>query len=89
MPKDIKRIRQLAAIVALASVPAIAAAQNPPSSRDSLTPSAATQESGGDVDTNNGGGSKWGWLGLLGLIGLAGMRRRHTTVETTPTGRRL
>lgn len=134
MPNDIKRIRLVAAIVALASVPAFAAAQNPPSTRDSLgasgtagapsmstppnstsasgtaaganggyaVPNAAqspamgtdtsgltTQESGGDVDTNRGGGSKWGWLGLLGLIGLAGMRRRHTTVETSTTGRRL
>jgi MYXO-CTERM domain-containing protein len=132
----IKRIRYLAAVIAVTSVPAIAAAQgtssptpqttgnqvtaqpnststggvtgssapttaapsgygdpnatsvSPPMGTPS-TDSMITNESGGDVDTDNGGGSKAGWLGLLGLVGLIGLRGRgHRHVDVTTSDNR-
>ena len=45
-------------------------------------PAMGTQpnESGGEVEDTDEGGSKAGWLGLLGLIGLVGLRRGHAHV---------
>lgn len=89
-----KKISQLAAVVALGAacaMPVMAQDTSTTQSSSATTPATTTMGAGPEdtraMDTDND--RDLGWMGLLGLAGLLGLRRRHDRhdhVDTRRTG---